>query len=273
MKRLTVCSVLLISSAIAIAADPPAKSAPAPAAAPAKGTTAVVTTTNDIRVMLASKLPGAKPEDVHPTPVAGLYEISLGGSTGYITADGKFMLTGDLYEIDSKTNVTEARRSVQRAKELAKVADTDTIVFAPTGQTKHTVTVFTDVDCGYCRKLHSEMAEYNKLGIRIRYAAYPRQGPGSEAWGKMESVWCSKDRKDALTHAKLGEEPKSAKCATPVAKQFELGERMGVNGTPAIMTSDGDYITGYLPPAKLLAKLDSLQQEAQANAAKSKSGI
>jgi thiol:disulfide interchange protein DsbC len=270
MKRLTVCSVLLFSAAIANGADAPAKVA---AGSPAtKATVPLVTTTSDIRAMLASKLPGAKPEDVHPTPVPGLYEISLGGSTGYITADGKFMLTGDLYEIESKTNITEVRRSTQRAKELVKLSDAETINFAPTGQLKHTVTVFTDVDCGYCRKLHSEMAEYNKLGIRVRYAAYPRQGPGSESWVKMESVWCAKDRKEAMTQAKSGNDPKATQCATPVAKQFELGERMGVNGTPAIMTNDGDYITGYMPPTKLLAKLDALQQEAQANVAKSKSG-
>lgn len=233
------------------------------AAEPATKPSSQAAKSDDIRVQLASKLPGAKPEDVNPTPVQGLYEISLGGSTGYITADGKYLITGDLYEIATKTNITEDRRSALRVKELAAVKDADTIIFAPTGPVKHTITVFTDVDCGYCRKLHSEIAEYNKLGIRVRYAAYPRSGPGTESWATMESVWCSKDRRDAITHAKQGEAVPVAKCgATPVASQYQLGGRLGVNGTPAIMTVDGDYIGGYLPPAKLAEHLDELKQAA-----------
>jgi thiol:disulfide interchange protein DsbC len=261
MNRFVAACVFALCSTLATAADAPVKKV------------SKDTKSDDIRVMLASKLPGAKPEDVHPTPVAGLYEISLGGSTGYITADGKYMLAGDLYEIDSKTNLTEQSHVAVRVKELSQIQDADTIVFAPTGAVKHTITVFTDVDCAYCRKLHSEVAELNKLGIRVRYAAYPRSGPGSDSWIKMESVWCAKDRREALTHAKLGEEPRPAKCSTPVATQYATGERMGVNGTPAIMTSDGNYISGYLAPVELAAKLDELHHEAVANAAtKTKAG-
>jgi thiol:disulfide interchange protein DsbC len=234
------------------------------ASALAADTNKAAVNSDDIRVQLAKKLPGAKPEDVRPTPIAGMYEIALGSSTAYISADGKYLISGDLYEIDSKTNLTEDRRTEGRLRSLATIKDADTIAFGPAAA-KHSITVFIDVDCGYCRKLHSEIAELNKLGVRVRYAAYPRSGPGSESWTKMEAVWCAKDRRDALTRSQLGEDVGPAKCgATPVASQYRLGEEMGVNGTPAIFTTDGNYIGGYLPPDKLLAYLDELKSDAVA---------
>lgn len=220
---------------------------------------------DDIRVQLAKALPGAKPEDVRATPVPGLYEITVHGTTGYISADGKYLILGDLYDVATRTNLTDQRRMESRARLLATVKDDDTIIFGP-ADAKHTITVFTDTDCGYCRKLHSEIAEINKLGIRVRYAAYPRGGPGSPSWETMQTVWCSKDRREALTRAKLDEPIKAAKCGvTPVAREYNLGVEMGINGTPAIFTPRGDYIGGYLPPAKLAAYLDEL--DARANAA------
>jgi thiol:disulfide interchange protein DsbC len=213
----------------------------------------------DIRAQLAKKLPGAKAEDVRPTPIAGMYEISLGTSTAYISADGKYLISGDLYEIDSKRNLTDQRRAEVRVRSLAELKDSDTIIFGPAAA-KHTVTVFTDPDCGYCRRLHSEIAELNRLGVRVRYAAYPRSGPGTGTWNKMEAVWCAKDRRDALTRAKLGEDVGTAKCgATPIASQYKLGEEIGVNGTPAIFTEAGDYIGGYLPPQRLVEYLNELR--------------
>jgi len=218
----------------------------------------------DIRVQLAKKLPGAKPEDVRTTPIAGMYEITLGGSTAYISADGKYLISGDMYAIDTKTNLTEDRRTETRVKSLASVKDADVIAFGPAAP-KHSITVFIDVDCGYCRKLHSEIAELNKLGVKVRYAAYPRSGPGTESWAKMEAVWCAKDRRAALTKSQLGEDIGAAKCgATPIASQYRLGEEMGVNGTPAIFTEAGNYIGGYLPPQQLLAHLDELKSESAA---------
>ena len=136
------------------------------------------------------------------------------------------------------------------------------IVFSPDAP-KHTITVFTDVECGYCRKLHSEIEQINKLGVRVRYMAYPRSGPGTPDWVKMESVWCSTDRKAAITQAKQDKEVKAATCATPVAKQYALGEQFGVRGTPAIFTNAGDYIGGYLPPQQLIEQLNELQKQAK----------
>jgi len=223
---------------------------------------------SDPRTVIAAKFPGVKPDEIKPSPIPGIFEVAMGADTAYVSADGKYLINGDLYQIESRTNLTEANRSDMRRKAIAKLDERDMIIFSPAAP-KYTVTVFTDVECGYCRKLHSEMSELNKLGVRVRYMAYPRAGPGSDDWNKMESVWCAKDRKSAITHAKQGENVKSAACGTtPVAKQYALGEKLGVNGTPAVFTDAGDYIGGYLPAQKLFEQLEALDTEKVAKAAK-----
>jgi thiol:disulfide interchange protein DsbC len=128
-------------------------------------------------------------------------------------------------------------------------------VFAPR-ETKHTVTVFTDVDCTYCRKLHAEMKQYNDLGIRVRYLFYPRSGPDSESWTKAEQVWCSANRNEALTRAKRGDSLTAKACANnPVARDYELGQDVGLRGTPAIILPSGELLGGYVPPAMLIKRL------------------
>lgn len=233
------CALLLLACGVSNAAEP---------AKPA-----------DPRTAIAGKFPGVKAEQVRPSPVAGIFEVEMGADTAYVSADGRFLFSGDLYDVDSRTNLTEVGRSTARSKALAKLDERDMIVFGPAAA-KHTITVFTDVECGYCRKLHGEIDQLTKLGVRVRYLAYPRAGPGTEDWDKMEAVWCSKDRNTAITKAKQGELVKSDKCgATPVAKQYALGEELGVRGTPAIFTTSGDYIGGYLPPKELLKQLDELK--------------
>ena len=215
----------------------------------------------DVRAAIAKKFPGVKTEAIRPSPVPGVYEVPMGADTAYVSADGRYIFAGDLYEIDSRTNLTETARAAGRTKLLAKLDEREMIVFGPASAT-HTITVFTDVDCGYCRKLHNEMEQLNKLGVRVRYLAYPRSGPGSEDWRKMENVWCAADRKAAITQAKQGQPVSGSKCQAPVAKQYELGEELGVRGTPAIFTVNGDYIGGYLPPTELRQQLDRLRAAA-----------
>jgi thiol:disulfide interchange protein DsbC len=130
------------------------------------------------------------------------------------------------------------------------------VVFPPAGPTKHTVTVFTDIDCGYCRKLHQEIADYNQQGIKVRYLMYPRAGVGSESYNKAVWVWCADDRQDAITRAKRGEEIPHKTCANPVKEQFELGQTLGVRGTPSIILENGQMVPGYVPAAQLAQMLD-----------------
>jgi thiol:disulfide interchange protein DsbC len=220
----------------------------------------------DPRTVIAAKFPGLSPDDVRPSKIKGMYEVRIGADSAYVTADGKYVIAGDMYDLDTRENITEQTRASERRATLAKLDERDMIVFAPAGgKAQHTITVFTDVDCGYCRKLHSEIDQLLQLGVRVRYLAYPRAGPDTNDWRKMEAVWCAKDRKQAITKAKRGEDVKASDCAsTPVAKQFALGEQMGVRGTPAIFTMDGDYIGGYLPPAQMKKQLDELRAAAQA---------
>ncbi len=210
----------------------------------------------DPRAIIMKKFPEVSVDDVQPSPIPGVYQFQMGADVAYISADGRYLIAGDLFEVDSRVNVTEKGRQASRIKLLGKLDERDMIVFSPQ-VVKHTITVFTDVDCGYCRKLHSQIEQLTKLGVKVRYLAYPRAGPGTDDWRKMEAVWCSKDRLSAITQAKQGQAVKAENCgATPVAKQFQLGEDLGVRGTPAIFTKNGEYIGGYLPPADLVKQLE-----------------
>jgi thiol:disulfide interchange protein DsbC len=245
MKKLLLClfaslSLATLMAASVSAAEPAASAKPADAA---------------IRAAIAKKFPEMKIDDVRSSPMKDIYEVQMGGDIAYISGDGKFLIAGDMYEIDSRTNLTENGRQKGRLQALAKLDEKDMIVFKP-AKVKHTITVFTDVECGYCRKLHSEIAQLNDRGVKVRYLAYPRAGPGTEDWAKMEAVWCSMDRKKAITDAKAGKVVKAAQCSTPVAKQFQLGEKLGVRGTPAIFTDSGEYIGGYLAPDQMIGRLE-----------------
>lgn len=211
----------------------------------------------DPRIELAKKIPGSKPEDFRASPLPGVFEYARGAEILYFSADGRFALAGDLYEVASETNLSERRRREARLALIGKVPENRMVIFGPR-DAKHTVTVFTDVDCGYCRKLHSEITRYNQLGIRVRYLFYPREGPDSAGWDKAVAVWCSANRQEAMTRAKKGENITAPKCATtPVAKDYELGQEVGLRGTPAIITSTGDLLPGYLPPDMLLKRLET----------------
>jgi thiol:disulfide interchange protein DsbC len=215
----------------------------------------------DPRVALLKRLPaGSKLEDLRPSPIAGIYEFVQGADISYLTADGKYFLDGNLYDMDTRANLTEEMRTRARVAMINAVPESQMMIFSPKNP-QYTITVFTDVDCQYCRKLHSEMAELNKLGIRVRYMFYPRSGPNTESWKKAEAVWCSADRNEALTRAKAGAQVDLNKtCAqNPVAREYALGQSIGVRGTPAIMTENGDYINGYLPPHELLQEIKDLQ--------------
>jgi thiol:disulfide interchange protein DsbC len=160
----------------------------------------------------------------------------------------------------SRENLTEVLRTRARLALISAVPESQMVIFGPKNPT-YTITVFTDVDCAYCRKLHSEMAELNRLGIRVRYMFFPRTGPNTESWKKAEVVWCSPDRNEALTRAKTGAQLDMSKVceANPVAREYALGQSIGVRGTPAIVTEKGDYIAGYMAPRDLVQQLKELQ--------------
>jgi len=231
----------------------------------AKGASAKASVPADVRARVVAKLPGAKPEDVTFSPIAGLYEVTMGSMIVYVSSDGKHLLSGNVYDLDSQVNLTAARRSAARAKALAEVKDDQMIIFGP-ANSKMTVTVFTDIDCSFCRRFHNQVAELNKAGVRVRYMMFPRTGPGTESWRKAEAVWCSKDRRDALTRAKKGEELKAKSCAEAesVKTQWAFGEDLGVEGTPAIFTQTGDYVGGFMTPEQLVQAIQETKKAATA---------
>ena len=258
---LSFLGLLALSCGIAVSAD----LTPAPATAPAEAVPAPAATApaaaQDPRAALLKLLPaGAKLEDLKPSPIPGIYEFAQDAEVSYITADGKYFIDGNLYDLHSRENLTEDLRMRARAQMIAAVPESEMLIYGPQNP-KYTITVFTDVDCPYCRKMHSEMAELNHLGVRVRYMFFPRTGPDTESWRKAEVVWCSANRNDALTRAKAGVALDMNKtCAqTPVAREYALGESIGVRGTPAIVTENGDYIAGYMPPKELVAQLKELQ--------------
>jgi thiol:disulfide interchange protein DsbC len=218
----------------------------------------------DVRARIVAKLPGATPNDVARSPVPGLYEVTMGGLIAYVSEDGKYLLSGNVYDLDTQMNLTASRRAAVRAKALAGVSESQMIVFGPPNA-KMTVTVFTDIDCGFCRKFHNQIADVNKAGVRVRYLLYPRTGPGTESWRKAEQVWCAADRRDALTRAKRGEPLKSRTCGDDAIQgQYQLGSDLGVEGTPAIFTQNGDYIGGFLTPEELVTSVQESQKAAVA---------
>jgi len=244
-------TLLALCAAAALAAQQPGSPPSTPPASAAQpGATKA-----DPRAEIAARIPGARADELHPSPVPGVYELARGADIAYVTADGKYVFTGDLYELASKNNLTEQRRRETRVKRIAAFPESEMLIFGPPSP-KYTVTVFTDVDCPYCRKLHSQMAEYNNLGVQVRYLLYPRTGPNTVSWTKAEQVWCSANRNDALTRAKLGQELKTKPCANnPVAHSFALGQEFALQGTPAILLPSGEMLPGYVSPQELVQEL------------------
>src|SRR6185503_4158623 len=180
----------------------------------------------DNRAAIAKKLEGLKVEDVRISPVTGVYEITRGSDVSYVSSDGRYAIVGDMIDLDSDANLSENRRRVIRQHLIETVPENEMLVFSPKDP-KYTITVFTDIDCGYCRKLHSQIAEYNRLGIRVRYLFFPRSGPDTDSWHKAEAVWCAPNRNEALKKAKQGEAITTKDCGANniVARDYELGHK------------------------------------------------
>ncbi len=208
-----------------------------------------------------SKRPGdISPDSIEASPVPGLYEVLIGARLYYVSADGRYFIQGQMTDIETGQNLTEAKVAQARKKLIDAVGEDNMIIFGDAGL-KHTISVFTDIDCGYCRKLHSQIDEYNKQGIRVRYLFYPRAGLNSDSGRKAVSVWCADDRKKALSEAKQGKTLAPKNCANPVADHYALGQIVGVTGTPALVLENGELLPGYIPPARLRKLLDSKMAE------------
>ena len=212
-----------------------------------------------IRDTLEKAVPGIKISQVKPAPIKGLYEVMVGTDLMYVTGDGHYFINGHIVDLKTREDLTEPRLAETRQHLIDEIGENQMVIFGP-ADAKHTITVFTDIECGYCRKLHSQIADYNKEGIRVRYLFFPRAGKGSPAYDEAVSVWCAGDdaaRRTALTEAKAGKKIEARTCPNPVDAHMALGDEFGLRGTPAIVTEKGDLIPGYVDPKRLAAELNS----------------
>lgn len=210
-----------------------------------------------VRAKIAEKFDAIDAEDIDTSGIDGWYKIQKGAIVAYVSADGRYLMQGDMIDLDNSINLTELARNSARLELMDTLDDGEVIAFTP-AEIKHTVTIFTDVECGYCRRLHSQIDDYLAKGIEVRYLLYPRNGPASRAWNTSEDVWCASDRRRALTAAKMDREFETQKCdASAVQQHYILGQEVGLTGTPAIILEDGELIGGYLPADQLALRLDA----------------
>jgi thiol:disulfide interchange protein DsbC len=207
-----------------------------------------------VKAALARSFPNAADAVLRQVPIAGLYEVEIDGQVFYVSGDGKFFLVGDLWDLGSQKNLTEAQREKIAVRVLDGVGDRNMIVIGPR-DAKRTITVFTDVDCPYCVRLHQDVPELNKNGVRVRYLLYPRSGIGGETYKKSVAVWCATDRAKAIGIAKAGGRIDLKTCDNPVAQHYETGHKLGVSGTPTIFLDNGKRLGGYMPAGNMLAVL------------------
>lgn len=198
-------------------------------------------------------LGGVEATSIEPAPLPGLYEVVVGAHVIYMSADGRYMLQGELIDVLKRESLTEPRRRQAQLAAIEGVSEDKMIVFKPE-KVKHTITVFTDIDCGYCRKLHNELGQFMDAGIKVRYMLFPRAGAGSNSYDKAVAVWCSDDRNQALTDAKNNKPIAMKTCDNPIGEHMQLVDELGIRGTPFIILEDGRTQPGYVT-AQHLARL------------------
>ena len=228
--------------------------------------------TGAIRASLKKHLPELTVEEVVPSPVNGIYQVSAGTTVLYVSKDGRYAFSGDIIDLDNgQSNLTENARKKARLAGLKALGEDNMVIYSPKDP-KYTITVFTDVDCGYCRKLQADIPELNAKGIAIRYLAFPRTGPHSPTFEKMVKIWCSKDKKQSMTLAQEDKAFEGKDCGgETIMKEFEYGMRIGVTGTPTLIFEDGTLFPGYLPPDKLLEAAKQIHEQAQPKSSLSRS--
>jgi thiol:disulfide interchange protein DsbC len=214
------------------------------------GATALADEAATVKAAVAKALPEVKVDNVVASPIPGLYEVMVGSQIIYVTGDGRYFVDGRIVDLKTREDLTEPRLSAVRKRAVDAVPESDMLIFAP-AKYDHTITVFTDIDCPYCAKMHSQMDKYEAEGIRVRYLLYPRAGARSPSYDEAVSVWCSDDRNQALTDAKAGKTIPAKTCDNPVDEHMAVGQKVGVSGTPAIMLETGDMIPGYVEPKRL----------------------
>lgn len=210
---------------------------------------------NNIKQSLKHIVPNSETATIKETPVKGLYQVIIDGQLVYMSSDGRYLMSGKLLDLKTRVNLTEKAKTALVKKVLASLSPKSMIVYPAKGVKKHTITVFSDIDCPYCGKFHQEVPALNKAGIEVRYMAYPRAGIGSSSYDKAVSVWCASNPQKALDKAMTTGKVDAKTCINPVKSDFELGGKMNVTGTPTLIFESGDVLPGYVPAKQLIAVL------------------
>ncbi len=208
--------------------------------------------TEQLKQALAKTMPSVKPNKISATPIEGLFEVIVGSQVVYMSVDARYMIEGDLFDLVTKQNVSEEAKSVIRAAAIDELGAANMLVYRPEN-VKDVITVVTDIDCPYCRRLHSEIPDYLKNDVEVRYIFMPLKGASDMK--KTVSVWCSDDQQLALDIAKSGGEVEEKTCKNPIGDHLKLARELGVRGTPAIIMEDGQMLPGYVPVDKLVAQI------------------
>lgn len=209
-----------------------------------------------IQKQLQNIIPNAPDAQVERSVLPGMYEVVVGPLVIYMSADGKYAFNGSLIDLETRENLTDLAKSNARKVLLDKLPESSMILYTAKGKQRHVVTVFTDIDCPYCHKLHKEIPAMNEAGITVRYMAYPRSGPGKPSYLKAVSAWCADDPNKAMDDAMSGKSIPSKQCENPVDMHLQQAEMFGVNGTPNLLLESGDIIPGYIPAKELIQILN-----------------
>jgi len=205
-------------------------------------------------IIPAAKL---KPKDVRYSVLPNIFEVTAGPYIYYVTGDGSYLIDGSLLDLNTRKNITAPRAIAASMNALKAIGEENMIVFSPKkGKVKHTITVFTDLDCGYCRLMHKQIEQYTGLGIKVRYLLFPQAHPDSAKYKKAVSVWCSKNRAEALTRAKENKPVKAKTCDHPIAEYVQIGRAIGVSGTPSIIIAKGQVLPGFVAASELFKILE-----------------
>lgn len=215
----------------------------------------------EVEAYIRAQLGALPVQSVKKAPIPGMYEVIVGGQIAYFSADMKYLIEGDIVDYQKRTNLTDQVRNKLSAAAFDGMEKKDYLAFTPKSGAKYVLNVFTDVDCGFCRKLHKEVPALNEKGVEVRYFLYPRAGLASNSSKKLESIWCSKNQQDAMTKVKAGKSIDSKTCENPIKEHIALGQQVGLTGTPLIFTGGGARINGYQPADQLYARLLSEQVE------------
>ncbi len=207
-----------------------------------------------VRAAILAVAPDAKVGAVRASPMTGVYEATVGHTSVYVSADGKYLFSGAMWDVGAKRNLSELRHAELRRDALTAIDRSRRIAY-PAASERSKVTVFTDLDCGYCRKLHEHVQAFNAAGISVEYLMLPRGGLDSPSYDAAVSVWCAVDRPGALTLAKQGELPPHKVCPNPIREHFQLGTQLGISTTPTVIAPDGSVIGGYMTPAQMMSAL------------------